>query len=71
MMLVLIRYVVFFVIDLLRPRITIGGIAPTPDGQWMRSAARNLIDGFDGYLLNKRFLLDDPDCWIPKFSIDL
>ncbi len=60
-MLGLLRYVVFFVIDLSRRRVKIFGIAPIPDGQWMWQVARNLIDGFDGCLLNKRFLLDNPD----------
>ena len=69
-MLGLIRYVVHFVIDLLRPRVTIAGIAPIPAGQWMLSVVRNLIDGFDEYLQNKRLLLDGPDCWVTKFSID-
>ncbi len=71
MMLELIRYVVFFVIDLPRRRVTIAGIAPIPAGQWRLQVARNLIDGCNGYLMNKQSLLDDPDCWVTKFSIDL
>lgn len=70
-MLGLIRYVVRFVIDLLRPRITIAGIAPITAGQWRLQVARNLIDGFDDYMQNKESLLDDPDRWVTKFSIDL
>lgn len=66
-----IRYVVCFVIDLPRRRVKIAGIAPIPDGQWMPQVARNLIDGFDGYLLNKRFLRDDPDCGVRKYTIEL
>ncbi len=60
-MLGLIRYVVCFVINLPRRRVTIAGIAPIPDGQWMLQVVRNLIDGFNGCLMNKQFRLDDPD----------
>ncbi len=66
-----IRYVVCFVIDLPRRRVKIAGIAPIPDGQWMLQVARNLIDGLDGYLQHKRFLLDDPDRGVTKCTIDL
>ena len=67
-MLGLIRYLVCFVIDLPRRRVKIFGIAPIPDGQWMLQVARNLIDGFDGYLQHKRFLLHDPDRWVTKYT---
>ncbi len=60
-MLGLIRYVVFFVVDLPRRHVKMFGIAPIPNGQWMLQVTRNLIDGFDGHLLNKRLLLDEPD----------
>ena len=67
----LIRYVVCFVIDLPRRRVKIAAIAPIPDGQWMLQVARNVIDGFEGYLENKRFLLHDPDRGITKYTIEL
>ena len=70
-MLGLIRYVVCFVIDLPRRRVKIAGIAPIPDGQWMLQVAWDLIDGFGGYLLNKRFLPDDPDRGVTKDTVDL
>ncbi len=38
----LIRYAVFFVIDLPTRRVEIAGIAPVPDGLWMEQVARNL-----------------------------
>ena len=41
----LIRYVVFFVIDLPTRKVEIAGIAPIPDGLWMEQVARNLIEG--------------------------
>jgi transposase InsO family protein len=63
----LVRYVVFFVIELSTRRVEIVGIAPIPDGLWMHQMARNLIDGFDGFLRGKRFLLHDRD---PLFTRD-
>jgi len=52
----LVRCMVLFVIELSSRRIHIAGIAPVPDGLWMLQVARNLIDGFDGFLIGKRFL---------------
>ena len=40
----LIRYIVFFVIDLSTRKVEIAGIAPIPDGLWMQQVARTLID---------------------------
>ncbi len=57
----LIRYVVFFVIDLPTRKVEIAGIAPIPDGLWMEQVARNLIDDFSGFLREKRFLIHDRD----------
>jgi putative transposase len=57
----LVRYLVFFVIDLWTRRVEIAGIAPVPNGLWMRQAARHLIDDFSGFLSGKRFLIHDRD----------
>ena len=57
----LIRYLVFFMIDLPTRKVEIAGIAPIPDGLWMQQVARNLIDGFSGFLRGKRFLIHDRD----------
>ena len=57
----LIRYLVFFVIDLPTRKVEIAGIAPIPDGLWMEQVARNLIDDFTGFLRGKRFLIHDRD----------
>ena len=38
----LVRYLVFFVIDLSSRRVEIAGIAPVPNGLWMRQVARRL-----------------------------
>ena len=57
----LVRYLVFFVIDLSTRRVEIAGIAPVPNGLWMRQVARNLIDDLCGFLRGKRFLVHDRD----------
>ena len=35
------------------------GIIPEPDGEWMKQIARNLTDGFDGFLTGCRYLIHD------------
>ena len=57
----LVRYLVFFVIDLSTRRVEIAGIAPVPNGLWMRQVAHNLIDDLSGFLRGKRFLIHDRD----------
>lgn len=57
----LVRYMVFFVIDLSNRRVEIVGIATDPNGAWMKQMAGNLTDGFDGFLLGKRYLIHDRD----------
>ena len=57
----LVRYLVFFVIDLSTRRVEIAGIVPVPNGLWMRQVARNLIDDLSGFLKGKRFLIHDRD----------
>ena len=57
----LIRFLVFFVIDLKSRRVKIAGIAPEPDGQWVQQVARNLTDVDDGFLNGRRYLIHDRD----------
>ena len=57
----LIRYQVFFLIDLKTRRVEIAGITHDAHGAWMAQIARNLTDCFDGFLLGKRFLILDRD----------
>jgi putative transposase len=57
----LIRYLVFFVIDLKSRRVRIAGIAPDPDGRWMKQMARNLTAIEDGFLAGTRYLIHDRD----------
>jgi len=57
----LVRYLVFFVVDLGTRRVEIAGIAPAPTGLWMSQVARNLVDEFDGFLKGKSYLIHDRD----------
>jgi transposase InsO family protein len=57
----LVRYHVLFVMELATRRVQIAGVIDEPYGEWMEQVARNLTDGFDGFLLGKRFLIHDRD----------
>ena len=55
------RYFVLFVIELKTRRVKIAGIHSQPYGEWMEQMARNLTDGFDGFLRKARHLIHDRD----------
>ena len=57
----LVRYMVFFVMDLASRRGYVAGIAVDPTGKWIEQLARNLTDPMDGFLKGKRLLLHDRD----------
>jgi putative transposase len=57
----LVRYHIFFVMDLASRRVEIAGISRRPDGLWMEQVARNLLDVGDGFLQGKRYLILDRD----------
>ena len=57
----LVRYHVFFVIDLATRRVRIAGMTPAPSGEWVVRIGRQLADGLDGFLLNHRYLIRDRD----------
>ncbi len=57
----LVRYHVFFVIEIATRRVEIGGVVRDPYGKWMEVVGRSLTDGFDGFLLGKRYLIHDRD----------
>jgi len=63
----LIRFLVFFVIDLKSRRVKIAGIAPEPDGRWIKQMARNLTDAEGGFLVGTRYLIHDRD---PLFTAE-
>jgi transposase InsO family protein len=63
----LVRFLVFFVIDLKSRRVKIAGIASDVDGSWMKQMARNLTDAGDGFLVGTRYLIHDRD---PLFTVE-
>ncbi|MFC1611645.1 integrase core domain-containing protein [Myxococcota bacterium] len=56
-----VRQMVFFVIEVRTRVVEIVGIRVDPDGEWMKQMARNLIDCFDGFLVNAKYLIHDRD----------
>jgi len=61
------RFVVLFFIDLSTRKMEIAGVADSVNGQWMRQMGRNLTDGADGILKDKRYLIHDRD---PLFTAE-
>lgn len=57
----LVRYYVFFMIDLATRRVEIAGITRRPDGVWMEQIARNLLFEGEGFLVGKTKLIVDSD----------
>ena len=57
----LIRYYVFFVIDIATRRVHIAGITSQPSEAWMKQIGRNLTDCVDGFLKDTRYLILDRD----------
>ena len=57
----LVRYHVFFVIDLKTRRVEIAGMACAPEGKWMAQVARNLVDSVDGFLKDHNHIILDRD----------
>jgi len=57
----LVRYLVFFVIDIKTRRVEIAGITSSAHEAWMQQVARNLTDVVDGFLRDTRYLILDRD----------
>jgi hypothetical protein len=57
----LVRYFVFFVMELKSRRVHIAGIWHSPDGAWMAQLARNLSDATSGFLKGTGYLIVDRD----------
>ena len=57
----LVRFHVFFVMEVARRRVHIAGISAHPHGAWMEQLARNLTDPIDGFLSRCKTLLHDRD----------
>jgi len=56
-----IRYAVLVVMDLRSRRVQIAGIIREPYEDWMLQILRNLVDGVDGFLLSRVYLIMDRD----------
>jgi transposase InsO family protein len=61
----LVTYYILVVMELSTRRVEIAGITPHPTTAFMQQCARQLTDHFDGFLLDKRYLIHDRDT---KFS---
>ena len=61
----MVRYMVFFVIEIKSRAVEIAGIAVDPSEEWMKQVARNLTDPMDGFLRGAKYLIHDRD---PLFS---
>ena len=57
----LVTYYVLVVMELATRRVEIAGITPHPTAAFMQQCARQLTDPFEGFLLDKRYLLHDRD----------
>jgi putative transposase len=57
----LVRYSVFFVMELKTRRVQIAGLSCQPCEAWMKQIARNLTDAVDGFLTGKRYIILDRD----------
>ena len=63
----IVRYQVFFLIDLASRRVEIAGLAPDPSAAWLKQLTRTLLDSETGFLRGKRKLILDRD---PLFASD-
>jgi len=57
----LVRFHVFFVMQLATRRVHIAGVSPDPHGLWMEQLARNLTDPVEGWLRHRTKLIHDRD----------
>jgi transposase InsO family protein len=57
----LVTYYVLVVMELNTRRVHLAGITPHPNKAFMMQCARQLTDPFDGFLLEKRYLIHDRD----------
>jgi len=57
----LVTYYVLVVMELATRRVQVAGITPHPTTAFMQQCARQLTDPFEGFLLEKRYLIHDRD----------
>jgi len=64
----LVRYHVFFVMQVATRKVQIAGIVHEPHEAWMMQVGRNRLDCFDGFLEGMRYLIIDRDpVFTPRF----
>jgi transposase InsO family protein len=61
-------YYILVVMKLSTRRIEIAGITTNPDGEWMKQMGRNLLDSYDGFLVDIHYLILDRDTIFQPFS---
>ena len=61
-------YYILVVMKLSTRQIEIAGITTNPDGEWMKQMGRNLLDCYDGFLLDIRYLILDRDALFKPFT---
>ena len=61
-------YYILVVMKLSTRKIEIAGITTNPNGVWMKQMGRNLLDSYDGFLLDVRYLILDRDTIFQPFS---
>lgn len=54
-------YYLLFVMELATRRVYFAGSSVNPTEPWMKQVAKNMTDPFDGFLLDKRYLIMDRD----------
>jgi putative transposase len=59
----LVRHTVLFVMHLSTRKVSIAGVALDPGENWARNAFRAQVDGVDGFLLDKHYLIMDRDAF--------
>ena len=57
----MVRYIVFFVVEVKSRAVQIAGVRIALDGDWMRQMSRNLLDPVDGFLRHTPNLIHDRD----------
>ena len=57
----LMRCMILFFIDIQTHAVKLGGVKINPDGAWVKQIAKNMTDPFDGFLLDKKYLICDRD----------
>ncbi len=64
----LVTFYLLFVMEVSTRRVHFAGFTVNPTEEWMKQAARNLTDPFDGFILGTRYLLMDRDSkFCPSF----